>query len=491
MNTPWRQWQQRDPQRIALQLEQQTLTWQQVTEQVDQYAAALELAGLRSGDVLTLVGKNQPSMLWWLLAAMQQGVMCAITMPQPAAQLTEKLTRLYGSQPAWLWLSPSLNALSDELKASYRSPLQLIEPPSDQVFSSAGSLTAILDRDRGAACSAAYALDNLATLIFTSGSMGVPKAVAHTHRQHFASAEGLLARFAFSEQDTWLLSLPLYHVSGLAIVYRWLAVGGCLKLGTGQLLDDIQQVSHASLVVTQLQRLLASQQPLSLSHVLLGGSHIPLTLAQQAAQQGIETWIGYGMTEAASTVTAKPVDETASAGQVLPKRQVKVVDRRIWIAGETLASGYYQHGTITPLTNQQGWFDSGDLGAWYGDELCIIGRADNLFISGGENIHCEEIETVLARHPQIELAVVVPVQDAEFGARSIAVLRCHSLPDQKQLGEWLADKLEKFKHPIAYWQLPDTLTESGIKISRQAVKNWFADQQSRYTPLDQRQSPRS
>ncbi|EKO3570945.1 o-succinylbenzoate--CoA ligase [Vibrio metschnikovii] len=479
MNTPWRQWQQRDPQRIALQLEQQTLTWQQVTEQVDQYAAALKLAGLRSGDVLTLVGKNQPSILWWLLAAMQQGVMCAITMPQPAVQLTEKLTRLYGSQPAWLWLSPSLNSLVDELAKCYSSLLQFIDLPPVKPLSSAVS-----DVDGEAACSAAYALDNLATLIFTSGSMGVPKAVAHTHRQHFASAEGLLARFAFSEQDTWLLSLPLYHVSGLAIVYRWLAVGGCLKLGTGQLLDDIQQVSHASLVVTQLQRLLASQQPLSLSHVLLGGSHIPLTLAQQAAQQGIETWIGYGMTEAASTVTAKPVDETASAGQVLPKRQVKVVDRRIWIAGETLASGYYQHGTITPLTNQQGWFDSGDLGAWYGDELCIIGRADNLFISGGENIHCEEIETVLARHPQIELAVVVPVQDAEFGARSIAVLRCHSLPDQKQLGEWLADKLEKFKHPIAYWQLPDTLAESGIKISRQAVKNWFADQQSRYTPLD-------
>lgn len=479
MNTPWRQWQQRDPQRIALQLEQQTLTWQQVTEQVDQYAAALKLAGLRSGDVLTLVGKNQPSILWWLLAAMQQGVMCAITMPQPAVQLTEKLTRLYGSQPAWLWLSPSLNSLVDELAKCYSSLLQFIDLPPVKPLSSAVS-----DVDGEAACSAAYALDNLATLIFTSGSMGVPKAVAHTHRQHFASAEGLLARFAFSEQDTWLLSLPLYHVSGLAILYRWLAVGGCLKLGTGQLLEDIQQVSHASLVVTQLQRLLASQQPLSLSHVLLGGSHIPLTLAQQAAQQGIETWIGYGMTEAASTVSAKPVDETASAGQVLPKRQVKVVDRRIWIAGETLASGYYQHGTITPLTNQQGWFDSGDLGAWYGDELCIIGRADNLFISGGENIHCEEIETVLARHPQIELAVVVPVQDAEFGARSIAVLRCHSLPDQKQLGEWLADKLEKFKHPIAYWQLPDTLAESGIKISRQAVKNWFADQQSRYTPLD-------
>ncbi|WP_217543810.1 o-succinylbenzoate--CoA ligase [Vibrio metschnikovii] len=481
MNTPWRQWQQRDPQRIALQLEQQTLTWQQLTEQVDQYAAALELAGLRSGDVLTLVGKNQPSILLWLLAAMQQGVICAITMPQPTAQLTEKLARLYGPNPAWLWISPSLNSLVDELAKCYSSPLQFLDFPTVEPFSSAVSDT---EMDGVSASSTAYALDNLATLIFTSGSMGVPKAVAHTHRQHFASAKGLLERFAFTEQDTWLLSLPLYHVSGLAIVYRWLAVGGCLKLGTGQLLDDIQQVSHASLVVTQLQRLLASQQPLSLSHVLLGGSHIPLTLAQQAAQQGIETWIGYGMTEAASTVTAKPVDETASAGQVLPKRQVKVVDKRIWIAGETLASGYYQQGILTPLTNQDGWFDSGDLGAWYGDELCIIGRADNLFISGGENIHCEEIETVLARHPQIELAVVVPVQDVEFGARSIAVLRCHSLPDQKQLGEWLADKLEKFKHPIAYWQLPDTLAESGIKISRQAVKNWFADQQSRYTPLD-------
>ena len=89
----------------------------------------------------------------------------------------------------------------------------------------------------------------------------------------------------------------------------------------------------------------------------------------------------YGMTEAASTVTAKPVDESNTMGFVLPQRRVKVDDGRIYIAGETLASGYYYQGNLTPLVDDTGWFDSKDLGQWVDDQLLIIGRADNQFIS--------------------------------------------------------------------------------------------------------------
>lgn len=318
-----------------------------------------------------------------------------------------------------------------------------------------------------------YDVAELASIIFTSGSTGTPKAVAHSHQQHLASAAGLLDAFQFNAQDTWLLSLPMYHVSGLAIVYRWLYAGACLKVGRGDLLSDIDNVTHASLVATQLSRLLESGQALSLTHVLLGGSHIPLALSQQAAQRGIETWLGYGMTEAASTVTAKRIDAHYSAGKVLGGRKVELRDGRIFVGGDTLASGYFHQGSLKPIKDADGWFDSKDLGIWNElQELVIKGRADNQFISGGENIHCEEIEQALNSHPQVQLALVVPIEDAEFGARPIAFVQTSVSIEQLDFATWLAPRLVKFKHPMQYFYLPEGLHSGGIKVSRKELKDW-------------------
>ena len=204
---------------------------------------------------------------------------------------------------------------------------------------------------------------------------------------------------------------------------------------------------------------------------------MPLTLSQQAAEQGIETWLGYGMTEAASTVTAKQIDATYSAGTVLPNRRLELRDGRIYIGGETLASGYFEQGVVTPIVDAQGWFDSKDLGEQLANgELVIKGRADNQFISGGENVHCEEIEAVLNQMEAITQSIVVPVADEEFGQRPVAVLQTDGLPEQKRIEQHLEQKLVKFKWPVAYFLLPESLLGSGIKVSRKQVKDWLATQ---------------
>lgn len=247
-------------------------------------------------------------------------------------------------------------------------------------------------------------------------------------------------------------------------------------MGGGNLAEDIVGVSHASLVATQLKRLLDEQVELSLSHVLLGGSHVAHELALRATQQGIETWLGYGMTEAASTVTAKQIDSISNAGHLLQNRDIKLVDERIYIGGQTLAAGYFKQGLVTSLVNESGWFDSKDLGEWQGDELKIIGRADNQFISGGENVHCEEIEAVLNQIESISQSIVVPVEDVEFGHRSVAVIQTELLLDKAQYEQHLQTKLEKFKWPVAYYAMPQTLLNEGIKISRKAVKDWLKNE---------------
>ncbi|UUM31452.1 o-succinylbenzoate--CoA ligase [Vibrio japonicus] len=440
-------WAQQSPSLLALSTPEADYTWRQLKEKIDRVVASLIAQGIQKNDVLTCVGKNSPELLFTYLACLEIGAICALTMPQTERELKLKLDALYADpNDRKLWLAQSYESLNTYV-----------------TINDSDAHSSISKHD--------YDESNLASIIFTSGSMGAPKAVAHTSKQHLASASGLLQQFHFKQGDTWLLSLPMYHVSGLSIIYRWLYAGATLKIGTGNLLDDINGVSHASLVATQLKRLIECDQPLALTHVLLGGSHIPLELSQRAAEQGIETWLGYGMTEAASTVTAKPIDQHYSAGKVLPNRQVMLKGQRIYIGGETLASGYYCKGTLMPL-REGGWFDSKDLGEWVEGELKIIGRADNLFISGGENIHCEEIEAELNKHPEIIQSVVVPIADVEFGHRPVAVIQTRIDLTQSEIESTLGG-LTRFKWPDAYYSMPEALLADGIKVPRSRVKQWL------------------
>ncbi|KJY83493.1 O-succinylbenzoic acid--CoA ligase [Vibrio galatheae] len=450
-----RQWAQSSPSFYALHTPTNSYTWSQLEQLVGRVAHSLAEQGIRNGSLLTCVGKNSPEKVLIFLACRELGAICAITMPQTEVEFKQKLTTLY-SHPneAKVWLSDGTEHLSHYQNIDFNL--------SDSTFKP----------ELGC-----YQHDALATIVFTSGSTGKPKAVAHTSRQHFASAEGLLERFQFKPGDTWLLSLPLYHVSGLAILFRWLFSGATLKVGLGDLADDIQGVTHASLVATQLKRLVDGQVNLSLTHVLLGGSHVALELSQQAEALGIETWLGYGMTEAASTVTAKRIDGQYSAGELLPKRELRLEGQSIYIAGETLAAGYFEQGKLLPLT-EQGWFETKDLGEMVGRELKILGRSDNLFISGGENIHCEEIEQVLNAMPFIEQSIVVPIEDSEFGYRPVAVLVCDGAIDEQKIAQGLTHILTKMKWPIAYYSMPPELLQGGIKVSRQKVKKWLESQLS-------------
>ncbi|KAB0286538.1 o-succinylbenzoate--CoA ligase [Vibrio fortis] len=458
-NSLWQQWASASPDSRALITPSHTLNWRELDALVQRYSAYLNSQGLSTGDVLTIVGKNSSELVLAYLASLNLGVLVAMTMPQPSKKLEQKLETLYSAG------KERFVAFTGEYGEALNVDAKLIQLPS--LEEALGLPLHPLKQPLGET-------NNLASIVFTSGSTGNPKAVAHTAKQHIASATGLLEHFKFGSDDTWLLSLPMYHVSGLAIFYRWLVAGAALKVGNQGLEQDIDGCTHASLVATQLRRLLDSECPLSLNHVLLGGSHIPNQLAQEANQRGIKTWLGYGMTEAASTVTAKPVDESNTTGFVLPQRRVKVDDGRIYIAGETLASGYYYQGNLTPLVDDTGWFDSKDLGQWVDDQLLIIGRADNQFISGGENIHCEEIEQALSKLSGINQAIVVPVEDREFGFRPVAIIDCVELPTKDWFCEKLVGRLEKFKLPIEYHRMP-VLDQQGIKVSRADLARWLKE----------------
>ncbi|WP_105902405.1 o-succinylbenzoate--CoA ligase [Vibrio gangliei] len=443
---------------IALKTPNRAYTWQQLDEQVDAIALIMQTQGVVAGSVIALVSKNNVEALLLYLASLRLGALCALMPPQPKMAMQQKLDII---QADFIWSGDIDNH-------------ELAELPQTRLH-----LEHVGRNTRLMASSHTFHAEQLASIVFTSGSTGVPKAVVHAAKHHLASAKGLTEKFEFTNRDTWLLSLPMYHVSGLSIIWRWLAKRACLAIGSGQLEQDISVVTHASLVPIQLQRLFDSGIPLPLKRVLLGGSHIPMPLIEQAQQKGIECWLGYGMTESASTVIAKPVDGSPSAGWLLPYRKIKLENGRIYVAGDTLAAGYLAHGQLTPLVSEeQPWFDTKDLAQRYvqdgkPDEFIIVGRADNQFISGGENIHCEEIESALLKYPDIKQALVIPVEDTQYGYRPVAFIDAESPLDTQAYQAFLQQYLQKFKCPERYYLLPQELMNTGIKISRAALKAYY------------------
>jgi O-succinylbenzoic acid--CoA ligase len=182
------------------------------------------------------------------------------------------------------------------------------------------------------------------------------------------------------------------------------------------------------------------------------------------------------LTELASTVCAKRADQRPGVGLPLIGREIRLVDQEVWIRSPSLALGYWHQGALLSIADEQGWFHSRDRGAMEQGELRIIGRLDNLFFSGGEGVQPEDVERVLAAHPQILQVFVVPVDDPEFGQRPVAVIDYEGELTLEALLIWADDKLVNFQRPIALFALPDALKSGGIKISRRRLRQWVVEQ---------------
>ena len=446
---PWRHWREQRADKPALRLNDEVLSWQQLCTRIDNLAAGFHQQGMEAGDGVLLLAHNHPQTLLAWLALLQCGARILPVNPQLPHPLLEVLL-----PQMTLRFALVLDGHYDGLAA-----LSMHAPSGEYRV--------------------AWQPERLASMTLTSGSTGLPKAAVHTCGAHLASAEGVLALMPYGDDDDWLLSLPLFHVSGQGILWRWLQAGARLTVREKQPLEQaLQGCTHASLVPTQLWRLLNTHQRIALKAVLLGGAAIPVELTQQARAQGISTFCGYGLTEFASTVCAKEADGEPDVGSALPGREVQVVNGEVWIKAQSMASGYWRDGALLPLTNSEGWFATRDRGELHDGRLTILGRMDNLFFSGGEGIQPESLERIIATHPHISQVFIVPLNDAEFGQRPVAVVECEPGTDITHLPEWVQGKLARFEQPVHWLVLPAELKNGGIKISRQALKQWVNAQLS-------------
>jgi len=448
LTCPIRLYAQQQSARPALSYAGLTLSYQQLDARLNALQQQLLQHGIRSGQPLFICSSNTVELVMLLWACWREQVVCCPINPSfPVLKQQELQQRVHAS---YRWPSP-------ELQFDFSQ-----EQFSDQ------------------ACQ----LDDAAlnNLIFTSGSSGTPKIVAHRLANHLANARGSLV--PIEQNDAWLLSLPLFHVGGLAILFRCFLAGACVVIPqadlslTEQLL--MAPITHLSLVPTQLYRLL--QQPefhfskTHVKHLLLGGAPLPESLIEQCKAQQLIPWVSYGLSEMASQVCTAQAGQPGLVGKPLNGRQVMIPNKEICVKGETLFAGYYQaDGSLQLPLDDEGWFHTGDAGYWQNDELVITGRIDNQFSSGGENIQPEQIEQQLLQHPAVAQAIVVPVPDDEWGMRCACFIDWQqSAISFNELANWLRQFLPAYMLPKQWLNWPE-LPAGQLKIQRTEFQRLAAE----------------
>jgi O-succinylbenzoic acid--CoA ligase len=277
--------------------------------------------------------------------------------------------------------------------------------------------------------------------IKTSGTTSYGK-LAHLDIESLVySALNPMKDLEIGEGDLLLLSLPIYHVSGLSILIRSIMNKASLIL-PGSPMEHL--ATHISFVPTQLKRFMKTKNPYkNLKAILVGGAIIPDAICKKALEKNLPIFITYGMTEMASQIaTAKySASNGVSFGKPLKGREIKIIDNEIYVRGQTLFKGYLNK----PSPFIDGWFPTKDLGFLDKHGLKITGRKDRMIISGGEKIHPEEIETLLQSHPLVDHAKIQARSDLEFGQRPKLMIQ--TLLTKHEIRNYLIERIEKFKVP--------------------------------------------
>ncbi len=494
---------QASPQKTALIIGEQQWTYAELDQKVNRVCARLVDAGVESGD---FVGVLMPNCLEYVCLIHALARLGAILVPLN--------TRLTAAELQWQieHVGCELVLYAEELV----DELSIVNSQWSMVNESwlDGDLSLTINNCQ-------LTIDNYQAVVFTSGTSGKPKGVPLTFNNHFYSALASGYRLGVLPDDVWLSCLPLYHVGGLAVIWRSCLYGTAVNLHPRFILEDVNRaldslpITLISLVPTMLHRLLETRRhwPASLRLILLGGAAAAPELVERA--NGLErkqltidncqlsivnsplVAPTYGLTEAASQVAtmtpAEAAQKPGSVGKPLLFTGVEIVDENgrslppnaygeIVVTGPTVIAGYFNAQRITDSDSSfnphPSSFHTGDIGYLDDDgDLWLVQRRSDLIVSGGENVYPAEVEAALKRHPAVANACVVGLPDAEWGQTVAAMVQL--LPEasltESELLAFCRDRLARYKQPRLLKfvsELP--LTASG-KIARQEVMAQLAD----------------
>jgi len=299
--------------------------------------------------------------------------------------------------------------------------------------------------------------ESVMTLLFTSGTTGTPKAVPLTAANWEAAVGASAAHLGHTSDDEWLIAMPLHHVGGLSVLFRSAYVGGRVRMLPGFDATEFAEalsdgVTIASVVPTMLRRILDinDRSYRGLRAVLVGGGPIPRGLLEEAWGRGIPALPTYGMTETCAQVaTLKPGSPLAYRVHALPGVEIRIASEgRIALRGAQLFAGYLGE----EQRDSDDWFITGDLGRLHEDgSLQVLGRADDVIVTGGENVDPAAVEAAMSQLERVEAVMVVGVPSVEWGNEVVCLIAGDV--SAHELDRWACEHLEPPQVPKRWLQV--------------------------------------
>ena len=321
--------------------------------------------------------------------------------------------------------------------------------------------------------------DDISSIMFTSGTTGRAKAVPQTYKNHFASHNNCQENFGYDSESTWLMVNPIFHISGLSILFRTVITGCTLivenKFDEKRVWEILAEdkVSHTSMVPVMLKRLMSTEGEHHLKGLLLGGASTTPSLLQEAIEKKLPVYNSFGMTETCSQIVQISYKDnkilTGAVGNV-SGYDIKIDESsdELLIKGGSVVSDYLN----ADLKQKDGYFNTEDLAAIDEDGyLYILDRRTDLIISGGENIYPKEIEDAVYSLSGVERCVVIKKDDEEWG--SVPVLLLEEAVDETLLLNHLSEHLAKYKLPKEIHYVDKIIMTSTGKISRSQNQKMF------------------